>query len=182
MGCIEGHVSQPKTLGLFAPESKPWQTVRDVIGNVPHPATNHRIPDHVFRDGARSYPGHTGSPFDWLAKTIKAGGHGVPGGENMIRYHDGSIRYFTTYEAKLIQTFPKDFVIKGEWGEALRQIGNAVPVILAERLGQSLKALLDSPCQKGRPAIASVSHASVKRPQRRLDTNQMSEPATATLF
>jgi DNA (cytosine-5)-methyltransferase 1 len=171
-----------RVYGLFPPESKPWQTVRDVIGDVPHPETNHGIPDHVFRDGARSYPGHTGSPFDWLAKTIKAGGHGVPGGENMIRYHDGSIRYFTTYEAKLIQTFPKRFIIKGEWGETLRQIGNAVPVVLAERLGQSLKALLDSPSQKSCPTIASIPHAPVKHPQRRVDSNRVPESVTATLL
>jgi DNA (cytosine-5)-methyltransferase 1 len=127
---------------LFAPEGKPWRTVRDVLGDVPHPSENHGIADHIFRDGARSYPGHTGSCYDLPAKTIKAGGHGVPGGENMIRYPDGSIRYFTVFEAKRIQTFPDDYVITGAWGEALRQIGNAVPVLLAEQLGHAAKKLL----------------------------------------
>lgn len=122
---------------LFAPEGKPWQTVRDALCDVPHPSDNHRIADHIFRDGARSYPGHTGSCYDQPAKTIKAGGHGVPGGENMIRYPDDSIRYFTVFEAKRIQTFPDDYVITGSWGEALRQIGNAVPVRLAEHLGKA---------------------------------------------
>jgi hypothetical protein len=28
--------------------------------------------------------GHTGSPLDEPAKTLKAGVHGVPGGENML--------------------------------------------------------------------------------------------------
>ena len=56
----------------------------------------------------------------------------------MIRYADGSIRYFTVHEAKLIQTFPRDFKIKGAWGEAMRQIGNAVPVRLASVLGHHL--------------------------------------------
>jgi DNA (cytosine-5)-methyltransferase 1 len=117
---------------LFAPEGKPWRTVRE----------NHGIRDHIFRDGARTYPGHTGSCYDLPAKTIKAGGHGVPGGENMIRYPDGSIRYFTVFEAKRIQTFPDDYVITGAWGEALRQIGNAVPVKLGQQLGMSAMALL----------------------------------------
>lgn len=127
---------------LFAPEGKPWRTVRDVLSDVPHPSANHGITDHIFRDGARSYPGHTGSCYDLPAKTIKAGGHGVPGGENMIRYPDGSIRYFTVFEAKRIQTFPDDYVITGAWGEALRQIGNAVPVLLAEQLGRAAVKLL----------------------------------------
>lgn len=127
---------------LFAPEGKPWRTVRDVLGDVPHPSKDHGIADHIFRDGARSYPGHTGSCYDLPAKTIKAGGHGVPGGENMIRYPNGSIRYFTVFEAKRIQTFPDDYIITGPWGEALRQIGNAVPVLLAEQLGRAAMTLL----------------------------------------
>lgn len=128
--------------GLFEPELVPWQTVRDALQGVAAPNANHGIKDHVFKKGARSYPGHTGSDFDWPSKTIKAGDHGVPGGENMIRYADGSIRYFTVFEAKLIQTFPVTFTVKGAWGEAMRQIGNAVPVLLAEILGKKLKKTL----------------------------------------
>ena len=116
----------------------PWQTVRDALGSIPHPASNHEISDHIFRAGAKTYPGHTGSYIDLPAKTLKAGGHGVPGGENMIRYVDGSVRYFTVYEGKLLQTFRPGFQIAGPWGEAMRQIGNAVPTQLAERIGQNL--------------------------------------------
>lgn len=126
--------------GFFEPELKPWRTVRDTLKDVPDPRIKHGITDHIFRGGARTYAGHTGSDLDWTAKTVKAGGHGVPGGENMMRFRDGTVRYFTVYEAKLIQTFPKDYVILGAWGEALRQIGNAVPVILGEQIGRTLFA------------------------------------------
>jgi hypothetical protein len=69
---------------------------------------------------------------------VKAGGHGVPGGENMIRFHNGSVRYFTVFEGKRIQTFPDDYQITGAWTEAMRQIGNAVPVLLGEQIGKAL--------------------------------------------
>lgn len=128
--------------GFFEPSKLPWQTVRDALWDVPNPLSINEIPDHQFRDGARSYPGHTGSFIDLPSKTIKAGDHGVPGGENMIRFEDDSVRYFTVYEAKLIQTFPRDFVITGAWGEAMRQIGNAVPVLLAKVFGDHLYKLL----------------------------------------
>ncbi len=128
--------------GMFEPEQLPWRTVRDALHGIPDPDTQHGIDDHIFRNGARTYPGHTGSDIDWPAKTIKAGGHGVPGGENMIRYPDGSIRYFTVCEAKRIQTFPDNFVIRGAWGEAMRQIGNAVPVLLGETIGRELASRL----------------------------------------
>ena len=61
----------------------------------------------------------------------------------MIRYANGSVRYLTVFEAKRIQTFPDNFKIKGAWGEAMRQIGNAVPVLLAEILGKKLIGLLN---------------------------------------
>jgi len=128
--------------GMFEPEQLPWRTIRDALQVIPDPQAQHGIDDHVFHDGARTYPGHTGSDIDWPAKTIKAGGHGVPGGENMIRYPDGSVRYLTVCEAKRIQTFPDNFVIKGAWGEAMRQIGNAVPVLLGETIGRELAGRL----------------------------------------
>lgn len=127
---------------LIPPSGKPWRTMRDVLGCLPDPQTEHYIQDHIFRDGARSYPGHTGSMFDLPSKTIKAGAHGVPGGENMIRYVDDSIRYLTVHEAKLIQEFPNDFLFSGAWGEAMRQIGNAVPVTLGRKIGDQLSKIL----------------------------------------
>jgi DNA (cytosine-5)-methyltransferase 1 len=128
--------------GRFEPALTPWQTVRDALHNLPDPQSNHGIKDHTFHDGARIYPGHMGSILDAPAKTIKAGDHGVPGGENMIRFADGTVRYLTVLEAKRLQTFPDDFVIKGVWDEAMRQIGNAVPVLLAEKIGcELMKAL-----------------------------------------
>lgn len=129
--------------GMFEPELLPWITLRDVLHDVPDPKSNHYIDDHIYHGGARIYPGHTGSELDWPSKTIKAGGHGVPGGENMIRFPDGSVRYFTVFEAKRVQTFPDDFVIRGAWGEAMRQLGNAVPVLLARTIGVELAKRLD---------------------------------------
>ncbi len=122
---------------------KPWITLGEILKNIPEPNPEGSFAeDHVLRTGARVYPGHTGSVLDRPAKTIKAGAHGVPGGENMIRYEDGRVRYMSTYEAKLIQTFPRDYIVTGSWGETLRQIGNAVPVKLAEIIGNQMSKLL----------------------------------------
>jgi DNA (cytosine-5)-methyltransferase 1 len=130
--------------GMLEPELMPWQTIRDALGALPDPTSNHGISDHIFRDGARIYPGHTGSILDLPAKTIKAGDHGVPGGENMIRFPNRQVRYLTVFEAKRLQTFPDNFVIKGGWGESMRQIGNAVPVLLAETIGHELMKTLNA--------------------------------------
>jgi DNA (cytosine-5)-methyltransferase 1 len=76
------------------------------------------------------------------SKTLKAGDHGVPGGENMLRLEDGTVRYFTVRESARIQTFPDDYFISGSWTESMRQIGNAVPVLLAKKVGESVLSQL----------------------------------------
>lgn len=134
--------------------------VRDALRGLSDPrSAENRIRDHVFVGGARTYPGHTGSEVSKPSKTIKAGAHGVPGGENMLRFEDGTVRYMTVHEAKLLQTFPKDFTITGGWGEAMRQIGNAVPVRLAEIVGSRLHGLLSA---ASLPSIKGVRGRTLK--------------------
>jgi DNA (cytosine-5)-methyltransferase 1 len=131
---------------FWPPEKKPWVTVRDAISDLPNPTENSVFFNHKFQDGARAYPGHTGSIMDEPAKTIKAGAHGVPGGENMIVLDDGALRYLTVREAARIQTFPDDYFFPCSWTESMRQIGNAVPVKLGAIVADSIKKTLYSSC------------------------------------
>lgn len=132
--------SRVAKLKVNAPLTLPWRTVRDAIADLPDPQSkqNRNIPNHVYQGGARTYPGHTGSPLDLPAKTLKAGDHGVPGGENMLVRTDGSVRYFTVRESARIQTFPDGYRFHGSWTETMRQLGNAVPVLLAQRVATSV--------------------------------------------
>lgn len=133
---------------LEKPLEKPWLTVRDALLGLPKMVPDgrpERLQGHVFRAGAREYRGHSGSTLDEPAKTLKAGVHGVPGGENMMRLDNGALRYFTIRECARLQTFPDDYVICGSWTKSMRQIGNAVPVELARILGHSIGNALTSP-------------------------------------
>jgi DNA (cytosine-5)-methyltransferase 1 len=121
----------------------PWLTVRDAISGLPEAADSVEclaVANHVGIAGARSYPGQTGSDIDWPSKTIKAGVHGVCGGEAMIRYPDGRLRYLTVREAARIQTFPDDYEFLGARSHGMRHIGNAVPVALAAAVGRHMRA------------------------------------------
>lgn len=124
------------------PDALPWRTVRDAIEDIPDPEfhsdAGNGLLNHRYQPGARSYPGHTGSPLDEPAKTLKAGVHGVPGGENMLLRPDRSIRYFTVRESARLQTFPDDFLFHGSWTETMRQLGNAVPVEFARIVGEDV--------------------------------------------
>ncbi len=128
-------------------ELLPWVTLREAICDLPDPREIMRSegsvdPLHVFRDGARSYKGHTGSRIDEPAKTLKAGVHGVPGGENMFTTDMGELRYFTLRECARVQSFPDHYEFSGSWSSVLRQMGNAVPLKLSAAIGTSIAGAL----------------------------------------
>jgi DNA (cytosine-5)-methyltransferase 1 len=123
-----------------------WRTLRDVTRDLGPPIRSRRElndPAHVFVPGARLYPKHTGSPLDWPAKTVKAGVNGPPGGEHILVRHTRSFRYLTVRECAVLQGFPKRYVLPELRGQAMKQLGNAVPVPLAEAIGRKLMEVLD---------------------------------------
>jgi DNA (cytosine-5)-methyltransferase 1 len=63
--------------------------------------------------------------------------------------HPTQSRTLTVREAARIQTFPDTYRFAGPPSAAFRQIGNAVPPILGEHLGQAVRASLDEPRQAG---------------------------------
>jgi DNA (cytosine-5)-methyltransferase 1 len=124
------------------PGTRPWRTVRDAIGDLPDPETDPaaaaELLDHRFQPGARPLPGTHGKPAGRARQDAQGRVHGVPGGENMFRRRNGDVLYFTVRESARLQTFPDDFEFRGSWSEAMRQLGNAVPVQLARIVGESV--------------------------------------------
>lgn len=146
IACPSGDPRESGASALSLLPLRRWRTVRDAIADLPEPSLHSAhltVPNHVLRVGARRYKGHTGSLLDWPSKTLKAGDHGVPGGENMIAFPDGTVRYMSVREAARIQTFPDAWRFQGPWSEAMRQLGNAVPVQLASVVASSVASALD---------------------------------------
>lgn len=155
-----GLIERLKGLGL-PPTRAPWRTVRDALLGLPDPQRSEGdVLNHQFQAGARAYPGHTGSPLDLPAKTLKAGDHGVPGGENMMVKPTGEARYFTVRESARLQTFPDGYVLHGSWTEAMRQLGNAVPVALGRVVACSVaQHLLEADLRETRERAIQPSFA-----------------------
>lgn len=122
----------------------PWHTVRDALVGLPEMARTPAVDamNHWRIPGAREYERHTGSRVDWPSKTLKAGVHGVPGGENSVILDNGRLRYFTFREAARLQTFPDEHIFLGSRNHVTSQIGNAVPCKLAKVLAQPLHSIL----------------------------------------
>jgi DNA (cytosine-5)-methyltransferase 1 len=132
-----------------------WRTLRDalrypcVLGEPIGDKVEHSKHLHHYGwPGAREYNGHTANDLDRPAKTVKAGVHGVPGGETVLRRQDGSIRYMTVREVSRVMTFPDGWQLAGPRGEQMRQLGNAVPVLLAEAMARSVATALGSRTQR----------------------------------
>jgi DNA (cytosine-5)-methyltransferase 1 len=141
---------------------QPWRTVRDAISDLPRIApgqTCKKFSNHFLNPGARVYAGHNGSPLDEPAKTLKAGDHGVPGGENTLRLQDGSVRYFSVRECARLQTFPDEWVLEGSWTESMRQLGNAVPVRMVEAVAKDVRVAI----QRGDEVATVIRAAGVRR-------------------
>ncbi len=151
----------PNDSDLFDASSKllPWVSARDAIAGLGPPSGTSKFFNHVFKDGARVYPGHTGSPLDEPSKTIKAGAHGVPGGENMVILDNGEVRYFTVRELARIQTFPDEYEFAASWTENMRQLGNAVPCDLAATVIGSVKDSILRALLTAAQSKRIVSHA-----------------------
>jgi DNA (cytosine-5)-methyltransferase 1 len=59
-----------------------------------------------------------------------------------IHFDSSQARSITIREAARLQSFPDAFTFAGNMGDAFRQIGNAVPPLLAREIGSALRGLL----------------------------------------
>ncbi|MGJ5826709.1 DNA cytosine methyltransferase [Streptomyces ossamyceticus] len=148
---------------------EPWRTLRDAIAGIdenegkPLPYVTEEavekklevggIPDHIGWPGARVYTGHTPNLLDRPAKTVKAGVHGVPGGESVMQLDNvdfanfgggDGYRYMTVRETARVMTFPDRWILDGPRGEKMRQLGNAVPVKLGAAFSTAVANALKS--------------------------------------
>ena len=67
----------------------------------------------------------------------------VPG-HNAFPIHPWLDRSLTVREAARIQTFPDDYIFSGRRDKQCMQVGNAVPVQLANAWAKQVKGVLDN--------------------------------------
>ncbi len=65
------------------------------------------------------------------------------GSQDWVR-RSGKLRRITLQEAKLLQGFPMDWVVEGTKAKRFKQIGNAVPALFGEVLGQVFRSFLSA--------------------------------------
>ena len=150
-------------------------TVRDAIAEIDgkfDEEWNHVPPNHarhVAERWARLGPGETDPNYrrarldpDKPSTTIRAGGGYGPRGDHLAGFHPPihpyQPRQLTVREAARLQSFPDDWILMGSKTAQGRQIGNAVPVKLAEAIARHVVAMLDE--QESAGVIPSSGAAS----------------------
>ncbi len=116
---------------------KKWVPVRQVIKDLENEAEG-KVPNH-FWSKAKRFPGTQGNINinpNKPGPTMRAEHHGN------IEFHYNGTRRLSAREAARIQSFPDDFIFYKSTSDAYRQIGNAIPPVLAWHMARALTKIL----------------------------------------
>lgn len=116
----------------YIPEGGNWK-------NIPDSITDARLEGIRSTGGRTTYYGRL--KWDEPSYTIATYFNRVGNGCNL---HPSQHRVISTREAARLQSFPDDFVFKGSKASQYKQIGNAVPPILARFVSSLIKPYLES--------------------------------------
>lgn len=167
IGVLDGEPSLPEPTTANA-QPTVWDAIGDLAGLPNDSDFNHvanRHAPHVVARWNDLTPGETDPNYrrarldaNKPSLTIRAGGGYGPNGDHLAGFHPPIHptlpRQLTVREAARIQSFPDEWSLKGPKTIQGRQIGNAVPVNLAEAIGAHLLQLLDATAEHPSAAVA----------------------------
>ncbi len=126
-------------------------TMREILGDLPKPKEEDIC---MAPYSSRFMSRNRRRDWDEISYTIPAMAKQVPLHpsspmmtkleQDLWVFGEGETRRFSWQEAAMIQTFPKDMLFAGDLTSKYKQIGNAVPVLLAKAIGVSLVEALNS--------------------------------------
>lgn len=105
-------------------------------------------PDLVNHDPKHFGNRYTVQEWDKPGRTVVA--HLYKDGNLFIHPDSTQERTFTVREAARIQSFPDDFFFEGSRTEQFKQVGNAVPPLMAEAFAITLKEMLSQKEMRGK--------------------------------
>jgi len=109
-----------------------WISVGDALSSLPNPDEPNMIPNHDYSKYKLRFNGYIGhrtiNPLK-PAPTVTA--RGDDRGGVVVLHHPNNQRRMSCRELATIQSFPLDYAFMGKSSSVYRQIGNAVPPLLA---------------------------------------------------
>ncbi|VVQ34493.1 DNA cytosine methyltransferase [Pseudomonas fluorescens] len=139
-----------KKFDFPAPSTLEMKVVKDVISDLPEPVflsnklAANSIPYHQnhwtsrpkskrFETGVMPVGGRSFIQLDWMKPSRT-----VAYGNREIHVHPNGKRRLSIYEALQLQGFPFAYVLEGNMSQQVKQVSNAVPPPVAERIAESI--------------------------------------------
>lgn len=117
-------------------------TIGQALKGIPEPEGKHSLKNHVcsgYKIKNTGFINHRPVDPNKPAPTVTARGD-MKGGA-MINHHPGNHRRLSVRESAMLQTFPKTFEFIGSMTSCYLQIGNAVPPLMASKIGNMLNEM-----------------------------------------
>ena len=121
-----------------------WISVSEALKELPDPDSENDVPNHTYSKyklNINGYIGHRLLNPDKPAPTVTARGDNRGG--VVIHPHPNGQRRMSCRELASVQSFPIDFEFSGNNSSIYRQIGNAVPPLLAYAVAKQFNQYVD---------------------------------------
>ena len=113
-------------------DKKDWVSIGDALKNIPEPEEEHDLTNHTYSKFKLKFNGYLGNrAIDPTKPAPTVTARGDEKGGVVVLHHPNNHRRMSVRELALTQSFPIDFTFEGNNSSAYRQIGNAVPPLLA---------------------------------------------------
>lgn len=123
---------------------KKWVSVGNALKKFPDPDQPNNVPNHDYSKYKLRFNGYLGHRMidpKMPAPTVTA--RGDDKGGVVVLHHPNNLRRMSCRELATVQSFPEHFVFYGNRSSIYRQIGNAVPPMLAYAVARQFNSYKD---------------------------------------
>ena len=115
----------------------PWVTVGEALSNIPDPDGSHNLLNHTYSKFKLKFNGYIGNrSIDPEKPSPTVTARGDSKGGVVVLHHPNNKRRMSVREIAIVQSFPINYKFIGPNSSAYRQIGNAVPPLMANAIAR----------------------------------------------
>ena len=135
----------PPTNSVDGSDNLPkWVAVGDALSDLPDPDEPNSVPNHDYSKYKLRFNGYIGHRMiDPLKPAPTVTARGDDKGGVVVLHHPNNQRRMSCRELATVQSFPNDFVFIGNRSSVYRQIGSAVPPLLAYAVAKQFDAITE---------------------------------------
>jgi DNA (cytosine-5)-methyltransferase 1 len=113
-------------------DKKAWVSIGEALKTIPEPEEEHTLTNHTYSKFKLKFNGYLGNrAIDPTKPAPTVTARGDEKGGVVVLHHPDNHRRMSVRELALTQSFPIEFLFEGNNSSAYRQIGNAVPPMMA---------------------------------------------------